>query len=243
MIKVKHSVLFFFIFFSLKLICHVPPPRTPGAGIRFLFGPSYGFYQLNKNHAQNPVSKMSATAGFRKEVLCDRNFKFFFLFGADYFFYSFGYKSYYFKPDSLRLYDQQFPYDHSLFAHEIQLPLQVKFSFRRENNSLFSPYVMFGYHFRYMLPASLSVTQNGDKVKTDEVDLKFKNKLFYKNINSGLNLSAGWQKNSINRSKGSFFIELNFRYGFSPYYFEEDYVASSLFMNSVHLSLLLGLKF
>jgi hypothetical protein len=214
-----------------------------GAGVRFFFGPSYGFYQLNKNHAQNAVSKMSAMAGFRKEVRCDRNYKFFFLFGVDYFFYSFGYKSYYFKPDSLQLYDKEFRYDHSLFAHELSLPLQVKFSFRRENNSLFSPYVMFGYHFRYMLPASLTISDETGKVKTDEVDLQFKNKLFYKNVNSGLAVSVGWQKNSLSKSRGSFFMELNARYGFSPYFFQEDYTASSMFMNSVHLSLFMGFKF
>jgi hypothetical protein len=243
MISIKHKVLLLFVLFSLKLVSHVPPKKTPGAGIRIFFGPAYGFYQLNKNHAKDPVSKMSALAGFRKEIRCDREFKFFFLFGADYFFHTVGYKSYYFKPDSLKLYDKEYAYDHSLFLHEIQLPLQVKFSFRRENNSVFSPYVMFGYHLRYLLPGTLTISQNGNKVISDAVDVQFKNKLFHNTINSGLNLSVGWQKNSVNNSRGSFMVELNTRYGFSPYFFTEDYAASSLNMNSVHLSLLLGLKF
>ncbi|MCE3227555.1 MAG: hypothetical protein K0S32_2106, partial [Bacteroidetes bacterium] len=45
------------------------------------------------------------------------------------------------------------------------------------------------------------------------------------------------------KSRGSFFMELNARYGFSPYFFQEDYTASSMFMNSVHLSLFMGFKF
>lgn len=186
---------------------------------------------------------MSALMGFRKEVRCDREFKSYFLFGVDYFFHGVNFNSYYFKPDSLHLYDKSYAYQYSLFIHEVDLPLQMKYSFTRENNSLFSPYVMVGYHLRYLLPSWMNITQNGTKVKSDDLELRFRNPLFYNKINSFVSLSVGWQKNSINRSRGSFFVEANFRYGFSQYYFEKDYAASSLFINSTHLSLLLGLKF
>ncbi|MBA3662634.1 MAG: hypothetical protein H0W61_00300 [Bacteroidetes bacterium] len=244
MVTLKHKVLLLFVFISLELFClTVPPSRSVGSGIRIFFGPAYGFYQLNKNHATNAAPKMSAIAGFRKEIRFDREFRTFFLFGVDYFFHGVNFKSYYFKPDSLKLYDKTFPYDYSLFIHEIDLPLQMKFSFSRENNSLFSAYAMVGYHLRYLLPSRLTVTQNGNTVKTDDADLKFKNPFIDSRMNSMVSFTFGWQKNGFNSSRSSFFMELNFRYGFSPYYFEKSYAATSLYTNATHLSLLIGIKF
>jgi hypothetical protein len=102
---------------------------------------------------------------------------------------------------------------------------------------------MLGYHLRYLLPGSLKVTQSGNEIKTDDAELKFKNKLFADQLNAFISVSLGWQKNNSATSKNGFFIELNYRYGFSPYYLEKDYAATSLFINASHLALLLGLKF
>jgi hypothetical protein len=108
---------------------------------------------------------------------------------------------------------------------------------------LFSGYVIAGYHLRYLLPSTLKITQNGSKVKDDSPDLKFKNALLNNKVNAFVSLGIGWQKNSLSNSKGSFFVELNCRYGFSPYYFESDYAPSSLYINGTHIMLQLGSKF
>ncbi len=63
---------------------------------------------------------------------------------------------------------------------------------------------MIGYHLRYLLPGTLHVSQNGDAVKKDRIDLAFKNPLIYNKINSFISITAGWQKNSLNSSKTSF---------------------------------------
>jgi hypothetical protein len=223
-------------------ICHAQK-NSPGAGIRFGFGPVLGMYSINTHHAKNPTQKMSAMVSFKKEIKCDHSYKNFFLFGVDYFFHGVNFKSYYFKPDSLQLYDKTFPYSYSLIINELGLPLQFKHSFTRENNSVFSPYIMIGYHLRYLLPGNVLVSQNGNRVKEDVVDLKFRNGVFTDKINSFISATVGWQKNSISRSKGSFFAELNFRYSLSQYYFEESYAASSLYIGSMHLALQLGVKF
>lgn len=220
-----------------------PPKKSAGAGIRISFGPALGIYSINTNHAKNPTQKMNALFCFKKEVLCDREYKFFFLFGAEYFIHGLNFKSYYFKPDSLQLYDKTFPYNYSLVIQEINLPLQVKYSFTRENNGLFSPYFMVGYHLRFLLPANLNVSQNGNSVKKDAVDLQFKNPLFYNKLNSYLSATIGLQSNNIHKGRGGFFVELHYRYGFSPYSFQTSYSASSLYINSMHVSLQLGLKF
>jgi hypothetical protein len=243
MIK-KLNIVFIFLIASLLSQAKLPPKSgVNGKGFRFGFGPAVGFYKINTNHAQAPSRRMSALIGFKKEVRCDNQHKVFFLFGADYFFHGVNFKSYYFDQDTLQLYDKSFAYDYSLFMQEIQIPLQAKFSFNRESNNLFSPYVMIGYHLRFLLPANVRVSNEGNQVSKKDENLKFRNKLFVEQMNSCISLTAGWQKNTINNSKSGFFIELNYRYGFSQYYFKTNYAANSLFMNSSHLVLQLGLKF
>jgi hypothetical protein len=241
----KHSAFFLFCFISFNLFCGRFPPAMGASsrGIRFNFGPCIGFYKINNNHAQNPSAKMSALIGFKKEVRLNRSNKAFFLWGFDYFFHGVNFKSYYFKPDSLHLYDRNFAYNYSLFIQELNLPLQMKYSFTKENNSLYSPYVMIGYHLRFLLPANITVSRDGNNVKQASEDLQFRNSFIDKRINSFVSATAGWQKNTINKSRSGFFIEASVRYGFSQYFFQSDYSASSLYINALHTCLILGVKF
>lgn len=172
-----------------------------------------------------------------------RDYRSFFLLGVDYFFHGLNFQSYYFKPDTIHLYDKSFGYKYSLFIHELNIPMQFKYSFTRENNSLFSPYVMVGYHLRYLLPGTLKITQNGDEVKTDIPNLRFQHRLISNQMNAFFSATFGWQKNNTASSKRGFFMELSYRYGFSAYYFETDYAPTSLLINDGHLALLLGVKF
>jgi hypothetical protein len=123
------------------------------------------------------------------------------------------------------------------------VPIHFKYLFNRADNNLFSPYAIIGYNIRCLLLANLNITQDGNRIKNENIDLKFKNPLLWNKLNASMRAGFGWQKNSVTNSKGNFFVELNFIYGFSPYYFQTDYSASSLFMNSKHVSLHLGLKF
>lgn len=102
---------------------------------------------------------------------------------------------------------------------------------------------MAGYHFRYLLPANLKVTQNGAAVQEDIIDLKFRTPFITERLNSFVSATLGLQKNSVSSSKSNFYAEINFRYGFSQYYFEKTYAASSLYIGSAHLALQLGLRF
>jgi hypothetical protein len=199
-------------------------------------------YKINSNHAKNPTTKFSGLGGFKKEWGLDRNHRTFFLTGMDYFFHGITFNSYYFAPGTLKLYDKTFAYKYSLYSHELHLPLQLKFLFKRKDNRLFSSYLQLGYHLRYLLTSNLKITESGKKVKYDSPQLTFKNPLFNEHINPFLSLSYGWQKNNIVSSKGNFFVELNFKYGFSPYYFEREYAATSLYISSSHIGLILGVK-
>ena len=244
MVKIKYTVLFLILFYFIPGgLSAQYSKKYAGNGNRVYFGPVVGLYRLNKNHAINPSQKISCVFGFKREQRIGRDQKTFFLFGFEYFFHGVNFRSYYFAPDTIKLYDKSFGYNYALFLHEIDLPLQVKYLFKRQDNSLYSAYAITGYHLRYLLPGKLKVSQNGAMVKEDSPNVKFKNALFYDKINSFVSLGLGWQKNSLSSSKGSFFAELNCRYGFSPYYFETDYSASSLYITGLHLSLQIGSKF
>lgn len=243
--KYHNALLFFlFCFFPYTAPALVPPSHNGSSkGVRIGFGPVLGFYTINNRHAQNPIQRVSALAGFKKEKRLGADYRTFFLFGFDYFFHGLTFQSYYFMPDSIKLYDKSFGYRYSLFIHEINVPVQFKYSLRRENNSVFSPYIMIGYHLRYLLPGQLKVSKDGTLVKSDEPGLKFKHPLLSDKMNAYVSATLGWQKNNTASSRRGFYVELNYRYGFSAYYFERDYAPTSMFTNSSHLALLLGLKF
>jgi hypothetical protein len=235
---------FFVVFIFLAgILRSQTSEKRSGNGTRLMFGPVLGFYTINLKHARNPGQKMSAVIGIRREIRIDHDFRTFLLVGADYFFHGLNFNSYYFRPDSLQLYNKNFNYTYSLVIHELNFPIQLKFLFRREDNKLHSPYLIAGWHLRWLMASNLRITENGQKVKDDSPPVSFRIPLLDSSLNSFVSLGIGWQKNSLRSSKGSFFIELNGRYGFSDYYIRRSYTASSLFINAVHLTLLIGTKF
>lgn len=242
MIKWKHIVLILFLF-SKGLFCLNPPTGYKPKGFRINLGPTISFYSLKTKHAVGAAPKPGGMIGIKKEFNVGKDHKTFFLVGAEYFFHGVKFKSYYFDQDTLQLYDKSFAYEYNVMMHEISVPLQVKFSFTKENNSLFSPYIMLGYHLRYMLPAKVNVTQEGNPVIGSKEDVRFKIPLMGDRVNAAASISLGWQKNIINNSKSGFFVEANFKYGFSQYKLDASYGPSSLYMNSGHFTLLLGLTF
>lgn len=246
MFKLKHIALAITFLFS-GMLCGFNPPSKKGdrngKGVRLGFGPVVGFYSIDRNHAKGVLPRISALITYKKEIRFGRDYRTFFLYGLDYFIHGINFNSYYFKPDTIKLYDKKLNYKYSLYFQEINVPLQVKYSFNRENNSQYTHYFMIGYHLRYLLPASLKVTQNGNTIKEDNPQMKFKNYFITEQLNAFVSASLGWQKNNTASSKVGIYIEGSYRYGFSPYYFETNYSASSMFVNSSHICVQVGLKF
>lgn len=219
--------------------------KRSGNGNRFHVGTALNFYQINERHATAPKQLLHFTAGFRRELRVTKDYRGYFLFGADYLLHGLSFDSYYFRPGSLKIYDKQFNHQYSVYQNELHIPFQLKVLLRREDNSLFSPYLLFGYHFRYLLPASVRVKQkeDGRLVKDDIAEMRFRNHIIHEKVNASVSGSVGWQINNMSDYRGSFFAEINFQYGFSDYYSDPPYAPSSLFINCMHVSLLLGSKF
>ncbi|MBL7917215.1 MAG: hypothetical protein JNM96_02385, partial [Bacteroidia bacterium] len=195
-----------------------PSYGKPEKMTRFGIAPVIGFYSLNTKHAISPKSRMSFALFLKRERSMDKSYKAFISVGAEYFFHGLNFKSYYFSQDTLQLYDESFGYSYSMFVHELNVPVQAKFTFKSTNNSKFTPYFSLGYVPRLLLSANLSVSQDGNNVVSENVNLKFKNPLFYSKLNSYASLSFGIQSNRTRSESVTVFMELNYKYGFSPYY-------------------------
>lgn len=242
--KIKNILCFFILCFVLFFNSKAAPPKSKSPNAtRIFFGTSYGFYLINTKHAKMGMAKPGIIIGIKREIKADRSRKTFFAFGLEYFMHGFNYFSYYFRPDTINIYDKNLMhFKYSVFLHELNVPLQLKVLFKRADNSLYSPYVSIGYHLRYLLTSNLMLFNAGELIKKDSPAWTFRNPLISNKLNAFMSASIGWQKNNLASSKNSFFIELNYRYGFSQYSFQRDYSATSMFINGTHLCLLMGLK-
>ncbi len=244
--RLPKYIIYFLFLVTLSVSAHPVFPIKKNANakqfLRISVSPLIGFYSINTKHAVKPSQRMSGVFSIRHELKLDRSNKLYFLYGADYLIHGLNFRSYYFKPDSIQLYTKQFDYTYSLYIQEANIPLQMRLSFKNEKNAVVSPYVTIGYHLRFITTANLLVTQNGNKIVSEGADVKFKTPIFFSKLNSGINVSFGIQKNPVNSALNGF-VELTYRYGFSPYYFEKAYSANSLIMNSSFLGLNLGVRF
>lgn len=237
-----HRKWLLLLFFTGSLFTVEAQRAKGGHGTIISAGPVIGFYRLHTNHAVNPSRKTSVVAGIRREVRVDRSYRTYIQFGAEYMVHGLNYRSYLFDPDTIKLYDKSFPMQYALYVHEVNIPLQLKVLFNRGDNRLFSPYASVAYHLRYLIQGNLEVTDFGNRLKKDFPEMQFRNHLFNKHVNAFLSAGIGWQRNKISDKGAAFFAELNFRYGFSDFYFEKEYSASAVYINATHLCLMLGLK-
>lgn len=213
------------------------------AHTRVMVAPVISFYSVNKNHASNAKQKMSGLISIKEEWRLNRRYNFFFSAGIEYMVHGLTFYSYYFKKDSLQLYNGNLDYQYSLYMHEIDVPLQMRISFNRENNHLYSPYFIMGYHFRTMLNGFLKVKQNGETIERKTEKINFKNPVINPSNNPFVSLTIGIQQNHPSTTNTGFFAEISYRWGFSPYLLKDDFTASSLYINGNHLTIGVGYRF
>jgi hypothetical protein len=210
---------------------------------RFGIAPVVGFYKLNSHHAVNAKARMSFSAFLKREKSMDRSNRVFLSMGIEYLLHGVSYRSYYFSQDTLQLYDGSMGYSYRMNIGELNLPIQGKLTFKSTTNSLFTPYISVGYHLRYIMNTNLKVDQDGAQLKDEFVHLKFRNPLLHERFNAFAGINFGVQNHRTRSNSITIFLELSYRYGFSPYYFKTNYSASSVFLNSQHLALNLGIGF
>jgi len=216
--------------------------RNPRVKTRLGFSPVLGIYSANKHHTSGARQKMAFNLSLKEEFRLDKHNRCFFMAGAEYMMHGLSFNSYYFYPDSLKLYTGKMNYKYSLLIHEVDFPLQFKLSFQKETNRIWTRYIYGGYCYRWLVASHLKVTRSGEDIDSRSVKLKFKLPAFNPVNSSFFNIGFGIQKNAPLRHN-AVFAELQFRYALSPFYFSEDFAPSSLYMNGHHVLLTVGVKF
>ena len=216
--------------------------KNPIVKTRFGISPVLSLYKSNKNHTTSTKPKMAFHLSWKEEIRLDKNNQNFLMIGAEYMYHGVNFNSYYFYEDSLELYTaDRLKYKYSLTIHELDFPIQLKHSFQKETNTIFSSYIYAGYCYRWLIESHLKVTENGSALVDKYEPLKFKSPAFNPANSSFLNVGAGFQKNTPLRHN-AVFAEIQFRYGLSPFYFNESFSASSLYTNSHFILITFGFK-
>jgi hypothetical protein len=216
--------------------------KNPIVKTRIGISPVLSIYIANKHHTSGAKPKMAFNFSLKEEIRLDKNNQNFLLLGAEYMFHGVNFNSYYFYGDSLQLYTpERLKYKYSLTIHELDFPIQLKHSFQKETNAIYTSYIFAGYCYRWLIESHLKVTDNGNELVDHYEPLKFKSPAFNPVNSSFLTVGGGFQKNTILRHN-AVYGELQFRYGLSPFYFSESFSPSSMYINSYFVLLTVGFK-
>jgi hypothetical protein len=245
----KYSVTFFLIFIFSVVSAQEDGGKqlrnrrkNPVVKTRFGISPVLSFYKTNKNHASKAKPGLAFNFSWKEEIRMDKNNQNFLFIGAEYMYHGVNFNSYYFYADSLKLYDtERLKYKYNITVHELNFPIQIKHSFQKETNAVYSSYIFAGYCYRWIVDSHLKVDEDGNALVDQPAFLKFKSPAFNASNSSFLSAGAGFQKNTPLRHN-AVFVELQFRYGLSPFYFNESFAPSSMYINSHCLLLTVGFK-
>lgn len=216
--------------------------KNPIVKTRIGISPVLGLYKSNKYATTGTKPKMAFNFSLKEEIRLDRKSQSFLLVGVEYMFHGVNFNSYYFYGDSLKLYTpERLKYKYSITIHELDFPILLKHSFQKETNTIYSSYIFAGYCYRWIIESHLKVTDNGEELVNQYEPLKFKSPAFNTANSSFLSVGGGFQKNTQSRHN-AVFAELQFRYGLSPFYFNESFAPSSLYTSGHFILLTVGFK-
>jgi hypothetical protein len=216
--------------------------KNPRVKTRIGISPVIGLYKPNKNHTADRRPKMAYNISLKEEIRLDKQNRNFLMIGAEYMFHGVTFNSYYFNADSLQLYTKErLRYKYSLTMHELDFPIQLKHSFQKETNTIFSSYIYAGYCYRWLVESNLKVSEDGNILIDKYERVTFKSPAFSPVNSSFLCIGGGFQKNTQLRHN-AVYAELQFRYGLSPFYFNESFAPSSMYTSSHFIMLTVGFK-
>ncbi len=199
-------------------------------------------YSFNAFHSRNINSGISYLLAYHQEFTLDKSRqKNFFSIGIEYLYHSFSFDSYYFKNDSVQLYNGKMDYNYLVRMNETGFPLLYKHNFSRENNDMSGIILSVGYVYRVMLPASVFVRYKGIKQENITIRPTFKVPVLSKYANSYAHWSIGYQKNNP-AGKMKMYFEIYIRYGFSPFLIQTNYSANSLYFGNYFIGANIGIK-
>lgn len=143
-----------------------------------------------------------------------------------------GFNSYYIAPGYNYLYDGSEAFSHSISMNEIHVPILYKFPLGpldRKNRSI---YMTFGWKWRYISFTNTSITSNtaGYLVWEGTRDVSSVYKILSSYGSSIFEVSLGYQRNTKKKKKRGWFMNLEYNYGVSPFYYSGNMMGSNDFL-------------
>lgn len=215
--------------------------KNPITKTRISVSPVISIYKPNKHHTSNTSQKKAFCFSIKEEIRLTPENKDFLFVGIEYMLHGLNFNSYYFYDDSLKLYNTNMNYNYKLILHEVDFPIQLKHSFQKETNAIFTSYVYAGYCYRWMIKNNLIVENNGTELINKSENIIFKSPAFNPINSSFLSVGIGFQKNMPLHYR-AIFAELQFKYGLSPFYFHENFTPNNLYISSHFLNFTIGYK-
>lgn len=217
-------------------------PKNPIRFSKITAGILLQQYYYNHFHSGNLSAGVSYMIGFHQEFAVDGiKQKNFLSFGAEYLHQSFSFQSYYFRQDSMRVYNGIMNYRYYVSINEFCVPFLYKHNFSRENNDVQGVFYSVGYVYRILMPGKLSVHKEGMQQDAEDIRPRFKIPVWSIYGNSYVQASVGFQKNNP-MGKMKMYAEVFGRYGFSPILIYTSFTASNLYFGNYFVGLSVGIK-
>lgn len=234
-------VIFFLLIFS-SLALSAQERKEKLLHFRLGFAPVVSFYSINTKHTSNAHPKAAYCFSARTEIRMNK--KVALITGLEYFIHGLTFNSYYIKDKSTFIYDKKFNYKYSLQLNELNVPLELRFIPKSELKKHVSPYVCFGYMFRYIVSSNLDAESASDGVSvfSDHTQLEFEHPYIYRNGSSFLTVSPGIQKNFL-ETHHAIFAEINLRYALTRFQVFEPFMATNIYVKNYHIAFTIGYKF
>lgn len=237
--KLIRVFLFSFIFSG---IIYGQDQKERKVHFRINAGPVLGFYKINSRHASKPTPAFSWFLSTKLEIDLDKQGGI--LTGFSYQRNAFSFNSYFFAPGHSFLYDDNLNYRYGIIAHEIQLPVLIKYNLGLEARRTVTGYLLCGPVARYIPSSLLDVSSNstGAQLYYGDLPWRFTNSMGVKNLSAALQLGLGGQRN-FHISHTALFSELGFLVPLSRSMIVRDFTPGNLWINYSVLQISLGFRF
>lgn len=210
----------------------------------FSIGTGFSIITFNRDHAtqlrESPPMFVDLSYYFNRKR--EKNKKKYFLLGATFLLQQYTFRSYYFYPDSIRIYDKSFPIMYRLRTLTLGLNLGFKHELNNSEKYTFTPYIL--VHHTLFSPVLYELNFKVEQKSKLERDVAFYQTSFIgKYVNPGGLISIGLQNNMLGKKTVKLFLEAGLIASYGRFHLEKTYLASRLYFNYIILFLKTGILF
>ncbi|MCX8081411.1 MAG: hypothetical protein N3F09_09255 [Bacteroidia bacterium] len=165
-----------------------------------------------------------------------------FIFGLRSLFQTIRFRSYYFYPDSLKIYDNTFPVSYRMQTILLAMDLGFKYEFNYSEKYFFTPYMCFAFSFAGPVYYRIEFSRDGKYERKNGSGL-------YRNVGPARyfcpagELTLGLQYNLLGISRVRFFLETGYMALSASFLAEKNFLASRLYFHYGIWSVKTGLLF